>query len=222
VGIKIAKDGYKFIAWLGASAVATLGLGLFYDSWFLYGISFILLSLSIMCAIFFRDPARTVKKAYQDGNHIISPADGTIDVIEKGVVFDGAKYDKISIFLSVFDVHINRAPVTGVITYIKHKRGEFLNAMRPKSEKCNERKYIHFRTETGFNVVMVQVAGYIARRIVGFRNCEVGRELQAGERLGLIRFGSRVTVYIPADSFYIKAQIGEKVVGGVSLLATAI
>jgi len=220
--IKIARDGYKFIAWFGGLTLITLGLGIFYSNWFFYSASTVFSIFTMLCAIFFRDPARSVKKIYQDGNHVLSPADGTIDLIEKDVIFDGAKYDKISIFLSIFDVHINRAPVTGTITYIRHKSGEFFNAMKLKSEKHNERKYIYFRTEGGLNIIMVQIAGYIARRIVGFKNCEVGRELQAGERVGLIRFGSRVTVYVPAGSFHLNAVLGESVVGGVTLLATAI
>ena len=220
--VKIVTDGYKFI-------ISTLSLAIMSSIWFWLGnfmpalyLAILFLILSIAITLFFRDPIRHVRRIYQDGNHIISPADGTVDLVEYTVRFQNREWDKISIFLSIFDVHVNRSPAKGVITEIEYCPGSFRSAIRKSSSQSNECKRIHINTITGHKVICVQIAGAIARRIVGFTNCVVGQELQAGERFGMIRFGSRTDLYLPAGKFKIQCKPGNRVKGGTSLLAEVI
>ncbi|MFZ0804406.1 MAG: phosphatidylserine decarboxylase [Terriglobales bacterium] len=160
---------------------------------------------------FFRDPERTVPDA---PNLLVSPADGKVTSICRST-FEGIPYLHISIFLSVFDVHVNRSPVSGVIRGVSYRKGKFLNAMNPASAEQNEQNLVTVEGE-GHTVVFKQIAGLLARRIVFTRN--VGDHVERGERIGLIKFGSRVDVLM-ATSAGIRVEVGDRVKGGSSVLA---
>jgi phosphatidylserine decarboxylase len=160
---------------------------------------------------FFRDPERTVPDA---PNLLVSPADGKVTSICRST-FEGIPYLHISIFLSVFDVHVNRSPVSGVIRGVSYRKGKFLNAMNPASAEQNEQNLVTVEGE-GHTVVFKQIAGLLARRIVFTRN--VGDHVERGERIGLIKFGSRVDVLM-ATSAGIQVEVGDRVKGGSSVLA---
>ena len=178
---------------------------------FLFGLVFVI--------YFFRDPER----AYPEGEGaLISPADGTIveitDVFEDN--FLKSEAIKISIFMSVASVHVNRVPFTGVVRYIKHKSGKFLDARIPKCSEFNEQNILGLtlnKSET--KIVVKQIAGQIARRIVC--DCEIGQELQKGRRYGMIKFGSRLEVFLPKElGFDLAVKIGQKVSAGETVLGT--
>ncbi len=171
--------------------------------------------LSLFVAAFFRDPER---EADASGKAILTPADGRIIDIEH--IGDqrsplGVPTVKISIFMSVFNVHVNRVPIGGQISEIKYRPGQFFSANLSKASEKNECNRITLQTDTGHHVVFVQIAGLIARRIV----CWVreGDDVRAGQRFGLIRFGSRVDLYLP-DTAGIEAQPGQRVKAGKTIL----
>lgn len=160
---------------------------------------------------FFRDPEREVPS---EAGAVVSPGDGKVTDISP-VMLDGAKSTRISIFLSVFDVHVNRSPIAGVIEDVRYQRGKFINAMSAASAEQNEQNIVRVQGE-GHSVVFKQIAGLLARRIV-FRP-KVGDAVARGERIGLIKFGSRVDVVLPAASA-MQVKIGDRVKGGASVLA---
>ncbi|MDX1949060.1 MAG: phosphatidylserine decarboxylase [Rickettsiales bacterium] len=207
----IHKEGYIFIA---IFFVASLFL---YSIWeFLGVIGFV---LTAWCVYFFRDPVRYVP---QNDGLIVAPADGTIVMISKAKLpsdldsEDDEEKTRVSIFLSVLDVHVNRMPVAGVVEKIKYHAGKFLSAETDKASDENERNSILIKTEDGKNFGVVQIAGLIARRIVC--DAKEGREFARGERYGIIRFGSRVDIYMP-PSLVPKVAIGQKVIGGETIIA---
>ena len=159
---------------------------------------------------FFRDPERDIPSGSAT---VVSPADGKVTEIAP-LSLGGVQHTRISIFLSVFDVHVNRSPIAGVIRDIGYHRGQFLNAMNPASAEHNEQNVVTVEGE-GHTVVFKQIAGLLARRIV-FRP-KVGDRVERGQRIGLIKFGSRVDVILPAASLQIK--VGDRVKGGASRLA---
>ena len=184
---KIHSEGYKFLA---ISIIVTI---------FLYFLSTFLgligLVLSIWVYYFFRDPERI---SINDENYLTSPADGEVLMVHevdgpKELGLEDKKFTKISIFMNVFDCHVNRTPCEGKISEILYKPGKFLNASLDKASEDNERNYYKIKNNLGENVIVVQIAGLIARRIV----CESNKDqqLQQGERIGMIRFGSRADVY---------------------------
>jgi len=162
---------------------------------------------------FFRDPERRIP-AVQGA--IVSPADGKVTDISL-VQENGQCRTRISIFLSVFDVHVNRSPVSGVIEEIRYQQGKFVNAMSAASAEQNEQNIVTIRSDAGM-VVMKQIAGLLARRIVFTK--KVGDQLERGERVGLIKFGSRTDVVFPADA-EMKVRVGDHVKGGSTVLAIA-
>lgn len=166
---------------------------------------------------FFRDPSAKVPN---DKNAIVSPGHGTVDVIDETTVseFAGERCKRISIFLNVFNVHVQQAPVTGKVTYLKHTSGLFLNALKTESATHNENVMITFEPGGRPNdkVGIRLIAGLIARRIIPWVN--VGDEVAAGERISLIQFGSRVDVYLPLK-YKINTKIGDKVIGGETIIA---
>ena len=182
------------------------------------------LLLTIWCIYFFRDPVRMVP---QGDSFVVSPADGLIQSIEqasmpKELELEGT-FLKISIFLNVFDVHVNRTPLEGVLVKSIYHPGQFLNASFDKASELNERHSYLLRTtyskgksRTTADIAFVQIAGLVARRIVS--EVEVGDHLGCGQRIGIIRFGSRVDVYLPQDCSPIVA-VGQRVVGGETILA---
>ena len=199
----IAHEGYPFIIFSLVVTVFVAFLGL---CWLIA--SFVCITLFIVW--FFRNPERS----FQDEEKIIiSPADGKIikieDVEVSGTI--SGRFKKISIFMNVFNVHVNRAPYSGKIEAINYHAGKFVSANLDKASQENERNEIMIRTEDGRQVWMVQIAGLIARRIVCW--VDVGANIEKGERFGLIRFGSRVDVYLPEDS-KISVQLKDKVKAG--------
>jgi len=160
---------------------------------------------------FFRDPERVIPG---EPNLLVSPADGRVTSICR-TTFEGVSHLRISIFLSVFDVHVNRSPIRGVIRRVSYQKGKFLNAMNPASAEQNEQNVVMVEGE-GQTVIFKQIAGLLARRIVFTRNA--GDHVQRGERVGLIKFGSRVDVLMPTSAG-IQVKVGERVKGGASVLA---
>jgi len=160
---------------------------------------------------FFRDPERVIPG---EPNLLVSPADGRVTSICR-TTFEGVSHLRISIFLSVFDVHVNRSPIRGVIRRVSYQKGKFLNAMNPASAEQNEQNVVMVEGE-GQTVIFKQIAGLLARRIVFTRNA--GDQVQRGERVGLIKFGSRVDVLMPTSAG-IQVKVGERVKGGASVLA---
>ena len=208
---KIHKEGFKFLA---ISILATF-LVLFFSKI----IGFLFLIITIWVYYFFRDPDRY---SINDDAYLVSPADGLItDISERSgpeeLRLENTTYTKISIFMNVFNCHVNRAPVSGKVEEIYYKPGKFLNASLDKASEENERNYFKIKSNrNGEEIILVQIAGLIARRIV----CEVeqGQQLKQGERIGMIRFGSRVDIYFKNRK--VLAKLGQNIVAGESLLAS--
>lgn len=207
--MRIASEGYPFIAGLGTAAVVFFATrhpaG--------YAAGGVSLVLTMFCLFFFRDPER---HPVQDPRAVIAPGDGRImEVTEETHPMTGGRVKVVRIFLSIFDVHVQHSPIAGKVARIEYKKGRFLDARDPRAAHENESNSILIENER-MKVVVKQIAGLIARRIV----CHVrlGQELRTGQKLGLIRFGSQVDVYLPMDMEVCVAP-GERVVSGVSLLA---
>ena len=206
---KIHKEGYKFLA---------ISIILTFFAWLFSGILFlVLLVVTIWVYYFFRDPDRV---PIEDDSFLVSPADGLItQIIEtdgpKELNLNNEKFTKISVFMNVFNCHVNRIPISGIINEIFYKPGKFLNASLDKASEENERNYYKITSENKDEIIIVQIAGLIARRIV----CDVSKNqsLKQGERLGMIRFGSRVDIYF--KNFSVLAKVGQNVSAGESLLA---
>ena len=210
VFVPIHRDGYKFVA---GAAVATLFMFLLSDTLGWLGVM-----ATVFCAYFFRDPDRVTP--VRDGL-VVSAGDGKIAAVEsvappRELALGTEILTRISVFLSVFDVHIVRAPMAGRIVNDNYVPGVFLNAELDKASEENERRALVIETETGEKVGLVLIAGLIARRIVTFAG--EGASVARGERIGLIRFGSRVDVYLPADSEVLAAK-GQTAIGGETVLA---
>lgn len=168
--------------------------------------------LALFFLWFFRDPERTIPNA---PGTVVSPADGKVTHVAQ-IVQDGAPYLRISIFLSVFDVHVNRSPIGGVIREVRYQEGKFLNAMGAASAEENEQNIVVVEGD-GQRVTFKQIAGLLARRIVFTKNA--GDRVERGERVGLIKFGSRVDVLLDASTS-IRVKVGDHVKGGSSVLAS--
>lgn len=205
----MVRDGYIYgVGLLGVAAV----LGWFTGNW-AWGIAPVLLAAFFLW--FFRDPFRQVPAGE---GLIVSPGDGKVTETALIDTLEGPR-QRISIFLSVFNVHVNRAPIGGVLTRVAYRKGEYLNAMNPASAERNEQNAATVRGEgpdAGIEVTFKQIAGLLARRIV-FRPLE-GERLERGQRVGLIKFGSRVDVLLPAEAV-IRVRVGETVKGGSTVLA---
>ena len=208
---KIHKEGYKFLA---ISIIVTFII-LFFSKFF--GVMFILITFWVY--YFFRDPERY---SIEDDSFLVSPADGLItDISEKSgpeeLRLENTTYTKVSVFMNVFNCHVNRVPTAGKIEEIYYKPGKFLNASLDKASEENERNYFKIKSKkNNEEIIIVQIAGLIARRIV----CEVeqGQDLKQGDRIGMIRFGSRVDIYFKNKK--VLAKIGQNVVAGESLIAS--
>ncbi len=160
---------------------------------------------------FFRDPERAIPA---EAGAVLSPADGKITDVSP-LVLGGTPHTRISIFLSVFDVHVNRSPIAGVIREVQYRHGQYLNAMNPASAEQNEQNAVTVEGE-GYTVIFKQIAGLLARRIVFTK--KIGDHVGRGERVGLIKFGSRVDVILPPEAT-VQVKVGGRVKGGVSVLA---
>ena len=208
---KIHKEGYKFLA---ISIIATFVVSLFSKF-----IGFVLIILTVWVYYFFRDPERY---PINDESYLVSPADGLItDVSERSgpeeLRLENTTYTRVSIFMNVFNCHVNRIPTNGKIEEIYYKPGKFLNASLDKASEENERNYYKIKSnKNNEEIIIVQIAGLIARRIVC--EAEQGEELKQGDRIGMIRFGSRVDLYFKNKKVLVK--LGQNVVAGESLIAS--
>ena len=206
---KIHGEGYKFLVIIG---LATIIL------YFIHGfLGFIGLVLSIWVYYFFRDPDRI---PINDDNYLTSPADGLIlQVLEthgpKELGLENRKFTKISIFMNIFDCHVNRSPCSGKILEILYKPGKFLNASLDKASEDNERNYYKIQSSLGEEIVVVQIAGLIAKRII--KESSVDQEIQQGSRIGMIRFGSRADIYF--ENYKPLVKVNQKAIAGETLLA---
>ena len=206
---KIHNEGYKFII---IFAIVTIIL------YFLNGfLGFIGLVLTIWCYYFFRDPERT---SIGDDNYLTSPADGVVlQVMDtngpKELGLENKQMKKISIFMDVFDCHVNRSPCSGAISEILYKPGKFFNASLDKASEDNERNYYKIKNSGGEDIIVVQIAGLVARRIV----TEVSKDelVEQGSRIGMIRFGSRADIYF--ENYTPLVKVDQKTIAGETLIA---
>ncbi len=206
----INRAGWPFIAIFAITTVA-----LFYV-WFPAGWAGVILTL--WCVYFFRDPARVTPT--REGL-VISPADGVVQMIKKAappeeIGFGTKELTRISIFMNVFDVHVNRIPIGGTVMQLAYRPGKFFNASLDKASEFNERQGVRLKTDQGREIAFVQIAGLVARRI----KCDIVEEqaMRTGERFGLIRFGSRVDVYMP-DDVPVLVAVGQRAVAGETVIA---
>jgi len=207
---KIHKEGYKFLA---ISIIVTFLVLLFSQT-----LGLILILITIWVYYFFRDPERY---SINNDDFLVSPADGLITNISEQagpmeLQLENTSYTKVSIFMNVFNCHVNRTPLSGTVEEIYYKPGKFLNASLDKASEENERNYYKIKYDKlGEEIIIVQIAGLIARRIV----CEVeqGQVLKQGDRIGMIRFGSRVDIYFKNKKTLVKK--GQNVIAGESLIA---
>ena len=206
---KVHQEGYKFLI-----IAALITIVLYFLSGFLGLIS---LLLTVWVYYFFRDPERI---SINDENYLVSPADGLVMDISKingpkELGLENKNFKKISIFMNVFDCHVNRSPCSGKISEILYKPGKFLNASLDKASEDNERNYYKITNKDGNDIIVVQIAGLIARRIV----CEIfeNQEVQQGSKIGMIRFGSRVDIYF--ENYNPLVKINQKTIAGETLLA---
>ena len=201
---QMVRDGYFYaVPLLGAAAL------LYWLAGALWAVFPVLFAAFFLW--FFRDPERAIPGA---AGAVVSPADGKVTAVGP-VQADGAQYARISIFLNVFNVHVNRSPIAGVIRGVRYRRGKFLNAMNPVSAEQNEQNTVEVEGD-GHTIVFKQIAGLLARRIVFDKN--VGDRVSRGQRVGLIKFGSRVDVLLDSSAD-LQVKVGDHVKGGASILA---
>ena len=205
----IHNEGYKFLV---IFTVATIILYLISSFLGLIG-----LVLTIWCYYFFRDPERY---SIDDDDYLVSPADGLVLQVQecdgpKELNLENKKFTKVSIFMNVFDCHVNRSPCAGKVSEILYKPGKFLNASLDKASEDNERNYYKITNSKGEDIIVVQIAGLIARRIV--TETTENSELAQGERIGMIRFGSRADLYF--ENYKPLAKVNQKTIAGESLIA---
>ena len=206
---KIHDEGYKFLVIFVAVTII-----LYFINGFLGFIGFV---LTIWCYYFFRDPERI---SIGDENYLTSPADGEVlQVMEtqgpKELGLENRKFKKVSIFMNVFDCHVNRSPCSGKVSEILYKPGKFINASLDKASEDNERNYYKIKNSQDEDVIVVQIAGLVARRIV--TETSIDQELQQGTRIGMIRFGSRADLFF--ENYEPLVQVGQKTIAGETLIA---
>ncbi len=206
---KIHAEGYKFLVIAG---IITIVFYIFSNFLGLIG-----LVLTIWVYYFFRDPERVI---IDDDNYLVSPADGEVLKVEevdgpKELGLENKRFKKISVFMNVFDCHVNRTPCAGKIEEILYKPGKFVNASLDKASEDNERNYFKIKDPHNNDIIVVQIAGLVARRIV----CESNKdqELKQGDRIGMIRFGSRADIYY--ENYEPLVKVGQKAISGETLLA---
>ena len=206
---KIHAEGYKFLVIAGIITIVFYSFSNF--------LGLVGLVLTIWVYYFFRDPERVI---IDDNNYLVSPADGEIIKVEevdgpKELGLENKKFNKISVFMNVFDCHVNRTPCAGKIEEILYKPGAFVNASFDKASEDNERNYFRIKDTDNNDIIVVQIAGLVARRIV----CESNKdqELKQGDRIGMIRFGSRADVYY--ENYQPLVKVGQKAISGETLLA---
>lgn len=205
------REGIRFVA---AFAAVTLVLFWIWDP-----LGWIGVGLTVWCYYFFRDPKRAVPT---NAGLMVSPADGVVSLIERAVPppelgMGPAPLMRVSVFMSVFNCHVNRAPIAGRVSEIAYRPGKFLNASLDKASVDNERNSIRIDMADGRSIAVVQIAGLVARRILCF--AVKGQELRTGERFGLIRFGSRLDIYLP-DGVEPQVALGQTCIAGETVIAT--
>ena len=206
---KLHKEGYRFLAIAGVLTFVLLLISKF--------LGILSLIITIWIYYFFRDPERF---SINDENYLLSPADGVISQIidvngPEELGLKNKKYTRVSIFMNVFDCHVNRIPSSGKIIQIFYKPGEFINASLDKASEKNERNYIKMINKNGDELILVQIAGLIARRILCDK--KENDEIIQGDRFGMIRFGSRVDVYF--ENYQLMVNINQKTIAGETILA---
>jgi phosphatidylserine decarboxylase len=211
----VHPDGRKYAVGVGAAALLAFIIHLQFIGWILVG-------LTIWVAAFFRDPVRTTPRG---DKLVVAPADGLVTMIARvgpppelrgtDALADG-DYTRVSIFMSVFDVHINRAPITGRVKRIAYVPGKFVNADLDKASEDNERQHMLIESSDGLKIGFTQIAGLVARRIISF--VREGDVVDDGQRVGLIRFGSRVDVFLPSGTAP-KVLLGQRTIAGETVLA---
>ena len=212
--MNFAREGLLFIAIAALVAASGFGFAITRRSWGLWLAAFVLLLIALWVAYFFRDPERVGERG---PSLVVSPADGKLIMITEvdEPSFIKGRATRISIFMNVFNVHVNRYPVDGVVEFVHYNKGKYFNAAAEKSSLENEQMSVGI--DMGGNRILVrQIAGLIARRIVTYS--KVGEAVKQGDRMGIIRFGSRVDVFIPVDA-KLRAKVGDITVAGVTILA---
>ncbi|MEB8388570.1 phosphatidylserine decarboxylase [Rhodobacteraceae bacterium KMM 6894] len=210
VAVPMHREGRKFVAIFAAIAIAL---------WFVWEPLFWLgLGATVWCYYFFRDPVRVIPQ--QEGL-VLSPADGIVSLIEDVVPspdlgLGDTPVTRVSVFMNVFNCHVNRAPIAGTVRKVSYHKGQFLNASLDKASALNERNSVMIETSAGARIGVVQIAGLVARRIVCF--VAEGDHIDIGHRFGLIRFGSRLDVYLP-EGVSPLVSVGQTAVGGETILA---
>ncbi|MGI8509168.1 MAG: phosphatidylserine decarboxylase family protein [Gemmatimonadaceae bacterium] len=213
--MNFAREGWPFIGIAFGLVVIAGWAALHFKSWPLWLLAFVLIVLALWCAYFFRDPERTGPRG---PTLVIAPADGKVllitDVDEPRFIKGPAT--RISIFMNVFNVHVNRYPVDGRVDFTWYNKGKFLNAAVEKSSLENEQMSVGITTPSGVRILTRQIAGLIARRIITYS--KTGDIAHQGERFGIIRFGSRVDVFVPTNSV-INVKLGDMTAGGTTVIA---
>ena len=212
--MSFAREGLVFIAIAAFIAAGTFAVALNRRSWPLWLLAFVLIIVALWVAYFFRDPERSGPRG---DRMLIAPADGKVVLIQEveEPAFMHGRTKRVSIFMNVFNVHVNRYPVSGTIRYVKYNPGKFLNAAVEKSSLENEQMSVGIEASSG-KILVRQIAGLIARRIVTYS--KEGETVEQAQRMGLIRFGSRVDVFMPLDAV-VRVKIGDMTVAGTTVIA---
>lgn len=212
--MNFAREGYPFIGIATILAVAAFALAIMRRSWALWLFAVLVTLLALWVAYFFRDPERTGER----GAHIVvAPADGKLIMITEvnEPAFMQGRAMRLSIFMNVFSVHVNRYPLNGTVKYVHYNKGKFLNAAAEKSSLENEQSSVGIESGA-YRILVRQIAGLIARRIVTYS--QMGQQVKQGDRMGMIRFGSRVDVFLPTDA-KLRVQLGTLTTAGTTVLA---
>ena len=212
--MNFAREGLILIAAAAAIAAGAFAAAVWRRSWPLWLVAFALVVIALWVAYFFRDPERTGERGER---LVVAPADGKVVMISEveEPVFVKAPAMRVSIFMNVFDVHVNRYPVSGTVAYVQYTPGKFVNAAYERASIENEQMSVGIESG-GRRVLVRQVAGLIARRIANY--AKPGQRIEQGERMGIIRFGSRVDVFVPRGST-LRVRVGDRTVAGVSVVA---
>lgn len=212
--MNFAREGYPFIGIATILAIAAFALAIMRRSWALWLFAVLVTLLALWVAYFFRDPERIGER----GAHIVvAPADGKLIMITEvdEPAFMKGRAMRLSIFMNVFSVHVNRYPLDGTVKYVHYNKGKFLNAAAEKSSLENEQSSVGIESGS-YRILVRQIAGLIARRIVTYS--QMGQQVKQGDRMGMIRFGSRVDVFLPVDA-RLRVQLGTLTTAGTTVLA---
>lgn len=213
--MNFAREGYLFIGIAAVAAASAFALALARRSWSLWLLAVIITLIALWVAYFFRDPERPGERG---ASIIVAPADGRLIMmteVDEPTFIEGRAL-RMSIFMNVFNVHVNRYPVDGVVRYVHYNTGKFINAAAEKSSLENEQMSVGIEARTS-RILVRQIAGLIARRIVTYS--KVGDTVSQGDRMGMIRFGSRVDVFMPLG-VNVRAKVGDLTTAGVTVLAS--